>query len=200
MPFLSFIEPTFAWNVPLASHFLEEISSSPFYCFPLFLCFDHWGRLSYLFLLFFGTVHWNGYIFPFLLCFFFWQDLAFKYSRVEYKSAEFSGNRLKPLEILTEEFGLDVTYNQLIVDFWQEDPWWKQHWCTKLIWQGISWEIGYRRAYIQHLYNDLCSHSLKRKKEGRDKSEIPIEALVTDWGSKDWASLKVTPKLEVGLL
>ena len=27
IPFLSFIEPIFAWNVPLVSHFLEEISS-----------------------------------------------------------------------------------------------------------------------------------------------------------------------------
>ena len=42
--------------------------SFPFYCFPLFLCIDHWGRLSYLFLLFFGALHSNGCIFPFLLC------------------------------------------------------------------------------------------------------------------------------------
>ena len=36
------------------STFLEEISSlSPFYCFPLFLCIVHWGRLSYPSLLFF---------------------------------------------------------------------------------------------------------------------------------------------------
>ena len=40
------------------------------YCsFPLFLCIGHWGRLSYLSLLFFGTLHSNGYNFPFLLCF-----------------------------------------------------------------------------------------------------------------------------------
>ena len=32
-------------------------------------CTDHWGRLSYLSLLFFGTLHSNGYIFLFLLCF-----------------------------------------------------------------------------------------------------------------------------------
>ena len=51
------------------SNFLEEISSFPFYCFPLFLCTDHWERLSYLFLLFFGTLHSDAYIFPFLLCF-----------------------------------------------------------------------------------------------------------------------------------
>ena len=30
---------------------------------------DHGGRLSYLSLLFFGTLHSEGYIFPFLLCF-----------------------------------------------------------------------------------------------------------------------------------
>ena len=41
----------------------------PFYCFPLFLCTDHWGRLSYRSLLFFVTLHSNGYIFPFLFCF-----------------------------------------------------------------------------------------------------------------------------------
>ena len=29
---------------------------------------DHLGRLSYLSLLFFGTLHSDGYIFPFLLC------------------------------------------------------------------------------------------------------------------------------------
>ena len=47
------------------SNFPEE--SFPFYCFPLFLCTDSWGRLSSLFLLFFGTLHSDGYIFPFLL-------------------------------------------------------------------------------------------------------------------------------------
>ena len=36
--------------------------------FPLFLCIPL-GRLSYLSLLFFGTLHSNGYMFPFLLCF-----------------------------------------------------------------------------------------------------------------------------------
>ena len=66
--FLSFIEPIFAWNVPLVSNSLEEISSFPFYCFPLFLCIDQRGRLSYLSLLFFGTLYSNGYLFPFLLC------------------------------------------------------------------------------------------------------------------------------------
>ena len=62
--FPSFIESIFACKCSLGiSNFLEEIS-----CFPLFLCTDHWGRLSYLSLLFFGTLHSNGYIFPFLLC------------------------------------------------------------------------------------------------------------------------------------
>ena len=41
--------------------------------FPILLfssiCTDHWGRLSYLSLLFFGTPHSNGYLSPFLLCF-----------------------------------------------------------------------------------------------------------------------------------
>ena len=35
----------------------------------LFLCIDCWRRLSYLFLLFFGTLHSDACIFPFLLCF-----------------------------------------------------------------------------------------------------------------------------------
>ena len=52
--FLSFIVPIFAWNVPLVSLiFLERSLIFPFYCFPLFLCIDHLGRLSYLSLLFF---------------------------------------------------------------------------------------------------------------------------------------------------
>ena len=51
------------------SNFLEEISSlSHSVVFPIFLCIDCWGRLFYLSLLFFGTLHSNGYIFPFLLC------------------------------------------------------------------------------------------------------------------------------------
>ena len=67
--FLSFIEPIFAWNVPLVSLiFLKRVYFFPFYCFPLLLCIDHWVRLSYLSLLFFGTLHSNEYIFPFLLC------------------------------------------------------------------------------------------------------------------------------------
>ena len=67
-PFLSFIEPIFAWNVLLVSLIFLKTSL----VFPILLfssiSFDHWGRLSYLSLLFFGTLHSNGYIFPFLLC------------------------------------------------------------------------------------------------------------------------------------
>ena len=51
------------------SNFLEEISNLSHSIIFLCLCIDHWGRLSYLSLLFFGTLHWNGHIFPFLLCF-----------------------------------------------------------------------------------------------------------------------------------
>ena len=70
LPFLSFIEPIFAWNVPLVSLiFLKWSIVFPILFFPLFLCTDHPGRLSYLSLLVFGTLHSNGYIFPFLLCF-----------------------------------------------------------------------------------------------------------------------------------
>ena len=77
-PFLSFIVLIFAhlcafqthlWNVSLVYLiFLKRSLVFPFYCFPLFLYIGHWGRLSYLSLLFFGTLHSNGYIFPFLLC------------------------------------------------------------------------------------------------------------------------------------
>ena len=49
----------FAWRV---------LYSFLFYCFPLFLCTDHLGLLSYLSLLFFITLYSDGYIFPFLLC------------------------------------------------------------------------------------------------------------------------------------
>ena len=69
MPFLFFIVPIFAWNFFLVSLiFLKWSLIFPFYCFPLFLCIRHLGWLSYLSLLFFGTLHSNGYIFPFLLC------------------------------------------------------------------------------------------------------------------------------------
>ena len=70
IPFLSFNVLSFAWNVPLVSLiFLKRSLVFLLYCFPLFLCIDHWGRLSYHSLLFFGILCSNGYIFPFLLCF-----------------------------------------------------------------------------------------------------------------------------------
>ena len=69
IPFLSFIMLIFAWKIPLVSLISwSDLQSLPFYCFPLFLCTDRWGRLCYLSLLFFGTLHSDGYIFPFLLC------------------------------------------------------------------------------------------------------------------------------------
>ena len=69
IPFLSFIVPVFAWNVPLVSLiFLKRSLVFSILLFPLFLCIDLWGRLSYVSVLFLGTLHSNGYIFPFLLC------------------------------------------------------------------------------------------------------------------------------------
>ena len=44
-------------------NFLEETSSlSHSVVFLLFLCIDHWGRFSYLSLLFFGTLHSDAYL------------------------------------------------------------------------------------------------------------------------------------------
>ena len=61
--------PIVAWNVPFVSLiFLKRLLVFPILLFSLFLCIDHWGRLSYLSLIFFGTLYSNGYIFPFLLC------------------------------------------------------------------------------------------------------------------------------------
>ena len=50
------------------SNFLEKISSLTHSIVFLYF-FDHWGRLSYISLLFFGTLHSNGNTFPFLCCF-----------------------------------------------------------------------------------------------------------------------------------
>ena len=70
IPFLSFIEPILHEMFPWYLWFSwRDLLSFPFCCFPLFLCIDRWGRLSYLSLLFFGTLHSDAYIFPFLLCF-----------------------------------------------------------------------------------------------------------------------------------
>ena len=51
------------------SNFLEEISSLSHSVVFLYFFALISGRLSYLFLLFFGTLHSDVYIFPFLLCF-----------------------------------------------------------------------------------------------------------------------------------
>ena len=69
IPFLSFIVPIFAWNVSLISLvFLKRPLVLPLLLFSS-ISFYHWGRLSYLSLLFFGTLHSDAYIFPFLLWF-----------------------------------------------------------------------------------------------------------------------------------
>ena len=63
IPFLSFFEPIFAWNVLFVSLiFLKRSLVFPIllHFFLLFLCIDHWGRLSYLSLLFFGP--WSDHM------------------------------------------------------------------------------------------------------------------------------------------
>ena len=66
LSFLSFIMPSLHENFYLQFNW-RDLYSFPFCCFPLFLCIDHWGRLSYLSLLFSRTVNSLGFIFPFLL-------------------------------------------------------------------------------------------------------------------------------------
>ena len=67
---LSFIYPIFAWNIPLVSLiFLKRSLVFPILLFSSISLHWSWGRLSYLSLLFFGTLHSDAYIFPFLLCF-----------------------------------------------------------------------------------------------------------------------------------
>ena len=68
IPFLSFVVLIFAWNIPLVYLIFLKRFLVIFYCFPLLLYTDHWGRLSYPSFLVFGTLHSNGYIFPFPLC------------------------------------------------------------------------------------------------------------------------------------
>ena len=69
IPFLSFIVPIFAWNVPLVSLIFLKRSL----VFPILLFSSislHWSlRKAFLSLLaILGTLHSNWYIFPFLLC------------------------------------------------------------------------------------------------------------------------------------
>jgi len=70
LPLLSFMVPIFAWIVPLLSLiFLKRsLNFSHSIVFPLFVCSDHLGRLCYLSLPFFETLHSDECIFPFLLC------------------------------------------------------------------------------------------------------------------------------------
>ena len=53
----------FCWHIECSAFTASS------HCFPLSLCYDHWGRLSYLSVLFFGNLCSNRYIFPFLLFF-----------------------------------------------------------------------------------------------------------------------------------
>ena len=70
IPYLSFIVPVFAWKIPLVSLiFLKRSLVFPNLLFSSISLHDRWRRLSYLFLLFFGTLHLDTCIFPFLLCF-----------------------------------------------------------------------------------------------------------------------------------
>ena len=69
VPFLSFIEAIFAWNVPLVSLiFLKWSLVFPFYCSSISF---HWSLRKAFFSLLavLGTLNSNGYIFPFLFCF-----------------------------------------------------------------------------------------------------------------------------------
>ena len=71
LPFLSLLSSSLHEYSVGVSNFLEEISSLSHSCFPLFLCTVDLRRLSYISLLFYGTLHSVGYIFPFLLAFHF---------------------------------------------------------------------------------------------------------------------------------
>ena len=108
-PFLPFIVPIFAWNFPLVSNFHEEIYSLSHSIVFLFLCIDRWGKLSYLFLLFSGTLHSSGYIFPFLLCLY--------YRGLECKSRKSRDNWS------TGNFGLGIQNEtgQRLTEFCQEN-------------------------------------------------------------------------------
>ena len=67
--FLSFIEPIFAWNVPLVPLiFLKRFLVFPILLFSSISLHCSLRKAFYLSLLFFGTLQSDGYIFPFLLC------------------------------------------------------------------------------------------------------------------------------------
>ena len=68
IPFLSFIVPVFAWNVPLVSLiFLKRSLVFPILLFS-FISLPCSLKKAFISLLFFGTLYSGGYIFPFLLC------------------------------------------------------------------------------------------------------------------------------------
>ena len=61
--------PILSWNASLVSPlFLKRSLVFPILLFSSISLLDHWERLTYLSLLFFGTLHPEGYIFPFLPC------------------------------------------------------------------------------------------------------------------------------------
>ena len=69
LPFLSFIVPVFAWNVPLVWLVLEVISSlshSVVFLYFFALVTEEGFLISPCY--FFGTLHSNAYILPFFLC------------------------------------------------------------------------------------------------------------------------------------
>ena len=69
LTFLSFTVPIFAWSVPLVSPlFLKRSILFTILFFFSNSCTIHLWRLSYLSLLFSGSLHSIGYIFSFLLC------------------------------------------------------------------------------------------------------------------------------------
>ena len=70
--FLSFIVLIFVWNVSFVSLiFLKRSLVFPMLLFSAIFCIVHIGRLSYLSLLFSGTLHSEGYILPCSFAFYF---------------------------------------------------------------------------------------------------------------------------------
>ena len=70
LPFVPFIEPIFAWNVPLVSHFLEEISS-PSHSVVFLYFFALITEENFLISPCYSLELWiqKWYIFPSILCF-----------------------------------------------------------------------------------------------------------------------------------
>ena len=70
LPFLSFIVPTFGWNLPLIYPiFLKRSLVLPFLLFSFIYLHCSLKKASYLSWLFSGTLHSVGYIFPHFSCF-----------------------------------------------------------------------------------------------------------------------------------